>query len=93
MIAYKGFRAFSEIIQFPKSGLRKLPYISPMDNQNLVVNRDFDFYTKPTVNRPALVAARLPTDLAKILDAERRRRGVTKSEVIFLALQEFLAQN
>jgi hypothetical protein len=96
MIACKGFWAFSDIIQSSRifvSGLRKLPYISPMDNQNLVVNRDFDFYTKPTVNRPALVAARLPTDLAKILDAERRRRGVTKSEVIFLALQEFLAQN
>lgn len=48
---------------------------------------------KPTVNRPALVAARLTVDLAEALDAERRRRRVPKSEVIFLALQEFLGQN
>ncbi|MEY3300536.1 MAG: hypothetical protein RLZZ597_3796 [Cyanobacteriota bacterium] len=48
---------------------------------------------KPTINRPTLVAARLPVDLAEALDAERRRRGVPKSEVIFLALQEFLGKN
>jgi hypothetical protein len=47
MIACKGFWAFSDIIQSSRifvSGLRKLPYISPMGNQNLVVNRDFDFW-------------------------------------------------
>lgn len=65
-----------------------------MANQgvNKVVNFLGDC-AKPTVNRPTLVAARLPVDLAEALDAERRRRGVPKSEVIFLALQEFLGKN
>ena len=48
---------------------------------------------KPTVNRPALVAARLPVDRAEALDIERRRRGIPKSELIFLAIRDFLGQN
>lgn len=60
---------------------------------NTTKTRVNSFLYRPTLNRPALVAARLPIELADALDRERRRRGVPKSEVIFLALQEFLARN
>ncbi|MBD2428424.1 hypothetical protein [Phormidium sp. FACHB-1136] len=47
---------------------------------------------QPTNRRDRLVAARIPAALEEELEAERQRRGVPKSEVIFLALQEFLGK-
>lgn len=75
--------------QIPES--KGLAYNYPMNTKP--VNQSGKYWLiQPTNRRDRLVAARIPAALEEELEAERQRRGVPKSEVIFLALQEFLGK-